>query len=201
MADPATVTITFDRPHGWTVADFMTVYGIRDQVNFANLVTPTTCPTSIQVSASVVPSCPSAPPATCWCRCLASPWSSTPSGSDYVRIAGGAVLGTAAARRFCCRPSRTETGQPASGVQENWVWRAGVAIQHHLQAIDKAFLPRSVQQLDEMFIAAICVARRRHLTCRPNVVACSSDHSAKLRRIDRHLAAVIAVHRQSCNGN
>jgi hypothetical protein len=35
------VTITFDQPHGLTVADFVTVYGIRDQVNFANLATPT----------------------------------------------------------------------------------------------------------------------------------------------------------------
>jgi hypothetical protein len=40
-AGSATATITFDQPHGLTVADFVTVYGIRDQVNFANLVTPT----------------------------------------------------------------------------------------------------------------------------------------------------------------
>jgi hypothetical protein len=40
-AGSATVTITFDQPHGLTVADFVTVCGIRDQVNFANLATPT----------------------------------------------------------------------------------------------------------------------------------------------------------------
>jgi len=40
-AGSATVTITFDQPHGLTVADFVTVHGIRDQVNFANLATPT----------------------------------------------------------------------------------------------------------------------------------------------------------------
>jgi hypothetical protein len=40
-AGSATATITFDQPHGLTVADFVTVYGIRDQVNFTNLATPT----------------------------------------------------------------------------------------------------------------------------------------------------------------
>jgi hypothetical protein len=40
-AGSATVTITFDQPHGLTVADLVVVYGIRDQVNFANLATPT----------------------------------------------------------------------------------------------------------------------------------------------------------------
>ena len=40
-AGSATTTITFDQPHGLTVADFVSVYGIRDQVNFANLATPT----------------------------------------------------------------------------------------------------------------------------------------------------------------
>ena len=40
-AGSATVTITFDQPHGLTVADLVVVFGIRDQVNFANLATPT----------------------------------------------------------------------------------------------------------------------------------------------------------------
>lgn len=40
-AGSATVTITFDQPHGFTVADLVVVFGIRDQVNFANLATPT----------------------------------------------------------------------------------------------------------------------------------------------------------------
>jgi len=35
------VTITFDQPHGLTVADLVVVFGIRDQMNFANLATPT----------------------------------------------------------------------------------------------------------------------------------------------------------------
>lgn len=37
----ATTTITFDQPHDLTTGDQIVVYGIRDQVNFANLTTAT----------------------------------------------------------------------------------------------------------------------------------------------------------------
>jgi hypothetical protein len=36
-----TATIVFDRPHGLTTTDVIVAYGVRDQTNFANLVTAT----------------------------------------------------------------------------------------------------------------------------------------------------------------
>jgi hypothetical protein len=36
-----TATVTFDAPHGLTVNDYINVFGVRDQVNFANLTTAT----------------------------------------------------------------------------------------------------------------------------------------------------------------
>jgi hypothetical protein len=36
-----TATVVFDRPHGLTVADQVVLYGVRDQVNFANLTAAT----------------------------------------------------------------------------------------------------------------------------------------------------------------
>lgn len=40
-AGSTTATITTDIPHGLTTGDYITIYGIRDQTNFANLTTAT----------------------------------------------------------------------------------------------------------------------------------------------------------------
>lgn len=50
-----TATITTDVPHGLTTSDFIVIYGIRDQTNFANLTTAvavasTSTPTSFTIS-------------------------------------------------------------------------------------------------------------------------------------------------------
>lgn len=78
-AGTTTATVTTDVPHGLSVNDYVTIHGVRDQTNFANLTTAT-------VVASIVSS-------TQFTIVMAAVATATSYGGTVSRINGGQVTG------------------------------------------------------------------------------------------------------------